>query len=402
MANRAIVIGGSIGGLFAGLYLKRIGWDVTIHERVGEELGARGAGIVTHDELHDALVVATGNSEPIGVHVSGRLVLAQDGSVVCESTRPQVLASWDQVWQRLRACSEESYRHGSTLVSFERRNKIVAARFSDGTVEEADLLVAADGIQSTVRKQIFPDVQPRYVGYIAWRGLVDEAELSRGTREQLFDRFGFCLPPREQMLGYPVDGPKVEGQPTRRYNYVWYRPADPDRELPRLLRGADGHQYVSAIPPDKLHPTVVTEMRDAAVQLLAPAFAETVCKTRKPLLQPIVDLEIPAMTSGRVAFLGDAAFVARPHVGAGVTKAAGDARMLAEMLSTHASVDDAVIAYNVERMAFGQRIVRRARHLGAYMQAQLSSDEERMRAEQHRSPQAVMAETATMQNVEHW
>lgn len=402
MAKRAIVIGGSIGGLFAGLFLKHIGWDVTIHERAGEELGARGAGIVTHDELHDALAAATGRREPIGVSVSTRVVLAQNGSVVCEEPRPQVLASWDQVWQRLRACSDGFYLHGSALASFEQNDNGVTARFADGTSKSADLLVAADGIQSTVRKQLFPDAQPRYVGYAAWRGLVDETELSPSTRDRLFDRFGFCLPTREQMLGYPVDGPPAGGKPTRRYNYVWYRPADPHSELPRLLKGADGHQYVGAIPPDKLHPDIVAEMRDAASRLLAPAFADAVNKTRKPLLQPIVDLETPSMASGRVAIMGDAAFVARPHVGAGVTKAAGDARTLADMLSSHSNIDNALTAYNAQRLTFGQRIVRRARHLGAYMQAQLLSDEERQLAEKHRSPRAVMTETATMHGMSSW
>ena len=57
--KRAIVIGGSIGGLFAGLFLRKVGWDVSIHERAGEELGSRGAGIATHDELHEALALAT-------------------------------------------------------------------------------------------------------------------------------------------------------------------------------------------------------------------------------------------------------------------------------------------------------------------------------------------------------
>jgi hypothetical protein len=49
--KRAVVIGGSIGGLFAGLFLRKVGWEVSIHERAGEELGSRGAGIATHDEL---------------------------------------------------------------------------------------------------------------------------------------------------------------------------------------------------------------------------------------------------------------------------------------------------------------------------------------------------------------
>lgn len=402
MGRRALVIGGSIGGLFAGLFLKRAGWDVSIHERAGAELGARGAGIVTHDELLDALAAATDNTSPIGVSVPGRVVLAQTGDVVCQGDRPQILASWDQVWQRLRACGDGIYRHGSSLASLQSTPDRVVATFADGSRQDADILVAADGIQSTARRQLFPDAQPRYAGYAAWRGLVDEAELSAATRVQLCNRFGFCLPPGEQMLGYPVDGPPVGDQTTRRYNYVWYRPADPNIDLPRLLTGSDGRRYEGAIPPDRLHPDVLAEMREAADRLLAPAFAEVVRKTKQPLLQPIVDLETQSMVSGRVAIVGDAAFVARPHVGAGVAKAAGDARALTQLLVAHDSIDAALAAYNAERVAFGQRIIRRARSLGAYMQAQLLSAEERALAERHRSPQAVMAETATLAGMRDW
>ena len=67
--KRAVVIGGSIGGLFAGLFLRKVGWEVSIHERAGEELGSRGAGIATHDDLHEALALATGQGDEVGVAV---------------------------------------------------------------------------------------------------------------------------------------------------------------------------------------------------------------------------------------------------------------------------------------------------------------------------------------------
>lgn len=398
MQRRAVVIGGSIGGLFAGLFLRRIGWQVSIHERAGEQLGSRGAGIATHDELHDALKLATGSADAIGVSVSGRAVLAQNGDVVCAMVRPQVLASWDRIWQRLHACGRDLYRHGSTLTSVEHGDRHVIASFNDGSEIAADLLVAADGIQSTVRRQLFPAVEPRYAGYVAWRGLIDAAELSQQARDQLLGRFTFCLPEREQALGYPVDG----GSDGRRYNCVWYRPADPVHDLPHLLTGSDGRQYTGAIPPDRLHPDVIAHMRADAVRLLAPSFAEAMRKARQPLLQPIVDLETPAMVAGRVALLGDAAFVARPHVGIGTTKAAGDAKALADHLAGCDDIDQALTAYGAERFAYGQRIVRHARHLGAYMQAQLLSDEERMQAQRFRKPEVVMAETATTQGLETW
>lgn len=403
MPGRALVIGGSIAGLFTGLFLRSIGWDVVIHERTGEELGGRGAGIVTHDELHEALAAATGGPGALGVEVRSRAVLAVDGAVVCEMERPQLLASWDRVWRRLRAAAGSLYRHRSTLVGVDQEASGVTARFADGGTVTADFLVGADGIQSTVRRLVMPGVEPRYAGYCAWRGLVDESALSAATRADLFDRFAFCLPPREQMLGYPVDGPGDDLRPgRRRYNYVWYRPAHPDHELPRLLTGADGQVYAGSIPPDRLHPAVVGAMRADAARLLAPPFAEVVRQTRQPLLQPIVDLAAPRLTAGRVALVGDAAFVARPHVGMGVTKAAGDARALAQALDAHDDIDAALAAFDTVRHAYGARIIRRARHLGAYLQAQRLSAAEREHAERHRRPEAVMAETATTAGMETW
>jgi len=396
---RAVVVGGSIGGLFAGLFLRKIGWDVSIHERAGAELGSRGAGIATHDELHEALALATHQGGEIGVAVQGRIVLAQSGDVICEISRPQVLASWDCIWRRLHRYAGGIYRHGSTLVSVELGERCVIARFENGSEVVADLLVAADGIQSTARGQLFPTVEPQYAGYVAWRGLADMTELSGSARELLRDRFAFCLPEREQALGYPVNGGPDSG---RRYNCVWYRPADPEQDLPRLLTGADGRRYSGTIPPDRLHPDVVAQMQADAARLLVPAFAEVMTKARQPLLHPIVDLETPAMTIGRVVLLGDAAFVARPHVGMGTTKAAGDARALANQLSRHDDVDAALAAYGAARLAYGQRVVRRGRHLGAYMQAQILSDEERRQAQHYRKPEVVMRETASMHGIESW
>ncbi len=76
-------------------------------------------------------------------------------------------------------------------------------------------------------------------------------------------------------------------------------------------------------------------MRAAAERLVAPQFRAIARLMDEPVLQPIYDLETPRMAFGRVAIIGDAAFVARPHVGAGVSKACDDALALADALAGH-------------------------------------------------------------------
>ena len=84
--------------------------------------------------------------------------------MICEVARPQVLASWDRIWRRLRLRAGDVYRHGSELVSVAQDGQHAVGRFDDGSEVTADLLVAADGIQSTVRRQLLPAVEPRYAG----------------------------------------------------------------------------------------------------------------------------------------------------------------------------------------------------------------------------------------------
>jgi 2-polyprenyl-6-methoxyphenol hydroxylase-like FAD-dependent oxidoreductase len=399
--RRAAIIGGSMGGLFAALLLRRQGWRVDVYERIGTQLAGRGAGIVTHDELFAVLREAGIDAAPasLGVSTPGRRIFGRDGAIIGERLLPQYLTSWARLYALLRqALPAAQYHHGKALAEIEEGGSTVTARFTDGTAEEAELLVGADGLFSTVRNQFLPEAQPRYAGYVAWRGLVEEAVLSDETRRTLCDWFSFSLPPGEQMLSYPVAGADEAAEVgRRRINLVWYRPAAADGVLRDLLTDTDGVRHELSIPPNRIRPVVMAQMRADAERLLAPQFAEAMCLAPQPFLQSILDLETPRMRlgeSGRIALLGDAAFVARPHVGMGVTKAATDAAALAQALSGAAEVPEALAVFEASRLPYGAAVIRRARALGAYMQAQQLTEAERAAAERHRSPEAVMAETA--------
>jgi 2-polyprenyl-6-methoxyphenol hydroxylase-like FAD-dependent oxidoreductase len=138
-------------------------------------------------------------------------------------------------------------------------------------------------------------------------------------------------------------------------------------------------------------------MRQAAKRNLSPQFQEIVGLTTQPFFQPVYDLETTRMAIGRVAIIGDAAFVVRPHVGAGVTKAAQDAlSLVVNLRGADGDVLSGLLSFEQDRLAVGARIVAQARHLGAYMNAQRETPEERRDAETYRQPDAVMRETASL------
>ena len=394
--GRALVIGGSMSGLFAGLLLRQRGIEVDIYERVESEMAGRGAGIVAQPVVVETLRGLGIDTTELGVVAGTRKVLDAAGGLVCQTECPQIFTAWERLYRLLRGAFPPAHYHrGVGLTSFEQTSQSVLARFSDGSNGDVDLLIGADGIRSTVRQQLLPELGPLYAGYVAWRSLIPEAAIAPAIHREIFPGMTFCLPPGEQFLGYPVAGPDNDLRPGhRRYNVIWYRPADEDTELRRLLTDESGHTHALSIPPPLIRREAIADMRAAAERLVAPQFRTIVRMMKEPILQPIYDLETPRMAFGRVAIIGDAAFVARPHVGAGVAKAADDASALADALSAD-EVEPALRQFEARRLPVGRRIIEYARHLGAYLQA-TKTLEEQARSERHSNAESVIAETAVL------
>ena len=368
--GRALIIGGSLGGLFAGLLLRQAGWEVTVCERSTGDLASRGVGIGTHVEMFEVMrrlgIVV---DQSIGQSFSSRFCLDRDGSVIAELPFDKILTSWTLLYRALRRqLSDACYRAGMQLEDIAPREGGVTAIFADGARMEGDLLIGADGLHSTVRMRAFPAAPaPVYAGYVGWRGVIDENAVPQEARGELFESYAFYLPPREMFLAYLQPGADDDLTPgRRRMNWLWYHPENAVA-LRDMCTDASGRHH-AAIPPPLIRPKVLAAFRAEAKAILPPQFIALTEATPAPFFQPIFDLESPRVAAGRVALLGDAAFVARPHVGAGVTKAALNAAWLTDALKAMPDIDKALSAYDAQARAFGSALVARARFLGAYLE----------------------------------
>lgn len=355
-----------MGGLIAALYLRELGYEVDVYERSDVHLSGRGAGIVSHPALEEMLV-CVGIADPrlLGFVTADRKFFSRDGSIEVQFRREQIQFSWNKLYKALLdRFGGARYHLCHDLTSTKRTGEGTEASFANGRTVKADLVVGADGIGSRIRQQHAPHVEASYAGYVGWRGVVDVRTLPAEVHEEIETTFVMATPDREQFVAYPVLA-EHEGDLVKYYNFVWYRPAPADTVLPDLLTDETGFTHALGIPPPLIRQEVIEQTKRDADEILPRHLAAIVRATRQPFIQPIYDLASTRMLFARSVLVGDAAFVARPHVGAGVTKAASDARELATCLAGHADIDSALADYEAKRLAQGQRIVAQARRLGS-------------------------------------
>jgi 2-polyprenyl-6-methoxyphenol hydroxylase-like FAD-dependent oxidoreductase len=374
---RVRIVGGSLAGLFVATLLKREGHDVRIYERSAGGLDGRGAGLLGKKETF-AILRAAGceHVARVGVVARERVTFNETGAVVDRSMAPQSQLSWDYLYRTFRVfIADDDYVLGRHVDGVRQDDHAAYLSFKDGEEEPADIVIGADGTASVVRNAVNSRPSPSiYAGYVGWRGLLPETALPPQAAADLLDRFAFHQLSGSHVLGFLVAGPHAETIPgSRRYNWVWYRPAAGEKARAAVFTDSAGRVHPYSLPPGSVPRAAQAVTIADAARLLPTSLAAAVAATEQPFVQGVFDYETPLMANGRMVLIGDAAFVARPHTAMGVAKAAGDAMALVAHLSRRPVVE-ALRAFHEERLPVGASIVAYGRRLGEMLTAKASTE----------------------------
>lgn len=336
---KIVIAGGSIAGLAAALTLDCIGHDVTVCERSRTPLRGQGGGVAVLRRMMSFLEQHGRHCrQMISVPTHRRRWIDRDGIVTRDEPEMLPFSSWDAVYRSLcETLPRGRIHYGRTVTGFDQDADGVDVHVDDERIR-ADVLIAADGPGSNLRARIFPGYTPSFAGYLAWRGIVDEADFDAAAIASLVENMTLHKAPGELFMAFLIpalDGSLAPG--ARRFNWLWYRnEADPDA-LRRHLTDRNGNVHHASVHPGQLADDTVATLRQLAGERLPASLSQLVLATRAPFNQAIFDALSPGFVDGRVALIGDAACTVRPHTASGTSKAASDAVSLAEALPADAT-----------------------------------------------------------------
>jgi salicylate hydroxylase len=344
---RASIVGGGIGGLAAANALIRRGIDVTVFEQAAA-LGEVGAGVFIfpngrrHLERMGLGEALAGVGARIG---EGSEYYRMDGTVV-----GRVLTTDSSGWNGLYgmhradllkvladALPPAAIRTGHRCVAFEQDGRATRLKFANGRVAEAELVIAADGIQSVLQKYIVEPSTPEYSGSRAYRGLIESTKVPgwRPAAHQIW------MGDRKHFMVFPVRRGEI-------LNYVGFVPTENETVESWSAIGDRGQLAASFAGWD-------------------PRVVELLAKVETCFWWGLYDRRpLASWTNGRLALLGDAAHAMLPHVGQGANQAIEDGVALAVFLEgcDAASVPHALRRYEAFRRARTDLVQAEARKNG--------------------------------------
>jgi salicylate hydroxylase len=336
-----VVVGGGIGGLFAANALIAQGLRVSVHEQA-PALGEVGAGVfLTPNSVRQLQRVGLGPAvEKWGARVGpASQYFRHDGAPIAP-VQVTDSAGWNATFGMHRAdlvallakpLPARVVQTGYRATGFEQDGDLCRVSFANGTVVEADIVVAADGIHSDIRRNVVPPSRPVFSGSVAYRGLVAHELVPHWPT----DAWLMWLGEGKHFLSFPVRAGEI-------INYVGFVPADQEMK----------ESWSAPGDPDILRAEFAGW--DPRIELL-------LSQVKTTFRWALYDREpLPTWTKGRLTLLGDAAHPMLPHLGQGANQSIEDGMALATILTRadRKTAPEALLAYERlrrERVASVQR-----------------------------------------------
>jgi 2-polyprenyl-6-methoxyphenol hydroxylase-like FAD-dependent oxidoreductase len=354
MIDRALIVGGGLGGLATALALQQDGVETIVLER-REELAevAAGAGLmIWHNGMSvlDRLGVGAGvrgasteiDSFAFSTWKGGPLMRWDVAALGRELGAPTIGINRGDLHEQLRAAlAPGTLRLGAEAVGVTQDGDGVTVELRGGERLHGDLLIGADGINSRVRREVAGARAPRYAGYTTWRGLLEfpQGDAPVGHAHKMWG-------PGRRLLFYRVGDGQL-------YWLALVRAPAGGRDEPGHARDAVLAQFQGWHDP-------VAEMLAATPE---DAIARLDIHDHNPFRR---------WGTGRITLLGDAAHAMTPNMGQGACQALEDAIVLTTMLREHDDVVAGLRAYERgrrKRTAYFQRHSRLTGRLGRWQLA---------------------------------
>ncbi|KAK0717656.1 FAD binding domain protein [Lasiosphaeria miniovina] len=388
-----VIIGGSLAGLLHGLSLKRRGSNVVVLEqdqstmRSGHEAGiAYGPGVGELLDKYDDTGVAS-HASAAATRIAFRK--REDLKTV---NLVRHLSSWVLLYRILRANFDGTaskavpsppppragdgtaeYRAGKrvTGLAYDERAGFVTVRYvsrdGDGGEESvtADLVLAADGVHSTVRGLVNTPTAKEYSGYVSWRGTVPEKDLPPRTAAYFKNNATLDFLKRNYIVGYTIPGDA--GGEDRLINFVWYfNYEEGSTELEEALTDIHGHRHANTVPVGLVQPAVWKRHLASALPAVAAPFAELISRAKTPFVTKVNDVftERATYCGGRVVLVGDALATFRPHLALATEQAARHCLGLEKVWDGDKTLQE----WEREVLTWGRKIWMGSRVLGIYGQ----------------------------------
>jgi salicylate hydroxylase len=343
LVEKVAIIGAGLGGLAAALALRKQGINVQIYEKarafrpVGAGLSLFPNGLNSLDALAPGIAesLKSAGSECRVVNVkqsSGEIVMQNPVSLAEKYGQPMLNIRWSRLQEILASTVPSDIINLDCLcTNFEQNENCVNVYFDNGKTEQVDLLIGADGVNSTVRQILIQDGSPRYAGRLSWRAIIQY------KHEALLNNEVTILASKVGKIFTFID--VGEG-------YIFWS--------------------AGALTADCTLSQTAIDVKARVLEEFAgwtePIQSIVEATNAKDILErPIWDRPpLPSWSNNRVTLLGDAAHPMVPSLGQGANTAFEDAYELAECLSRAANIKAALSSYEQSRIERTQVIQARS------------------------------------------